>query len=214
MVVTDAATDIAGNFLPALKHAQKLFARQDPQQMAAYSGSTFMPAPAYFVVSYCGRPYRISYPEGEVVGNDLPASEQALLLLYLVQARGTPLSGKWISFMQLPGGLHHQAPFRMQAVDPVARAFGNKPATLERIAGLWGAKHLGIGDTGVIIPALPRVPLAFILWTGDEEFPPNANILFDAAAPDYLDTAGLHVLGLNVSRRLVEVTAENNTGRG
>lgn len=44
--------------------------------------------------------------------------------------------------------------------------------------------------------------MAFVLWSGDDEFAPQANILFDAAAPLYLTTAALWVLGVEVSRKL------------
>lgn len=198
-----AVIDIAGNFVPAREGARGLFAQQDPEQMAARSGTVFVAEQSCFLIPYCGTVYRVSYPDGEVAGADLLVSEQVVLLLYLALARGTPLSGRWISFMQLPGGPHHQVPFRLQAVDPLARAFSSDAVAFEKVAQALGAEPLGIGDAGVVIPALPRLPLAFILWTGDVEFPSNANILFDATAPDYLDTAGLYVLGINVSRRLM-----------
>ena len=31
----------------------------------------------------------------------------------------------------------------------------------------------------MVVTALPLVPLALILWKGDDEFPPEGNILFD-----------------------------------
>ena len=42
------------------------------------------------------------------------------------------------------------------------------------------------GDAGFDFTVFPKVPLRLILWQGDDEFPPDASILFDETAGDYL----------------------------
>jgi hypothetical protein len=56
----------------------------------------------------------------------------------------------------------------------------------------------------VVITALPRVPIAFLLWDGDEELPPDARILFDASVPAYLSTEDAVVLAQQAVFRLIE----------
>jgi hypothetical protein len=46
-------------------------------------------------------------------------------------------------------------------------------------AEVYGAKLFNQGDFSVVIKALPLVPVALILWKGDEEFPPEGTLLFD-----------------------------------
>ena len=58
------------------------------------------------------------------------------------------------------------------------------------------------GDAGVVIPVFPRIPLAFILWEGGEEFAPRSIVLYDSVAEAYLDTAGLYVLGIQAVIRV------------
>ena len=43
----------------------------------------------------------------------------------------------------------------------------------------FGAEPSDQGDVSVLVKALPLVPVALIIWKGDEEFPPEGNILFD-----------------------------------
>jgi hypothetical protein len=38
------------------------------------------------------------------------------------------------------------------------------------------------------------VPIALIFWSGDEEFQPEARILFDSTIPTYLSTEDVAVL--------------------
>jgi len=47
------------------------------------------------------------------------------------------------------------------------------------------------GDVGVRVPFLPKVSISFVLWKGDDEFPPNGKILFDSTITSYLSTEGI-----------------------
>jgi len=56
--------------------------------------------------------------------------------------------------------------------------------------------------------ALPRVWLAVVVYKGDEEFSPAANVLFDAAAANYLPTEDLAVLGGYLASKLVHAAGK------
>lgn len=62
----------------------------------------------------------------------------------------------------------------------MVQAFGDRPELLLEVAGeAFGAEPSDQGDVSVVVKALPLVPVALIIWKGDEEFPPEGNILFD-----------------------------------
>ncbi len=63
-----------------------------------------------------------------------------------------------------------------------------------------------MGDRAFAISVFPRLQLAFILWLADEEWPARANILFDSTASMHLETASLHVLGINAAERIIRLT--------
>ena len=46
--------------------------------------------------------------------------------------------------------------------------------------------------------------MAVTYWRGDEDFAPQAQVLFDAAASPYLPTDGLALLGSNLVTRLLK----------
>ncbi|MEW6660827.1 MAG: DUF3786 domain-containing protein [Bacillota bacterium] len=195
-----------GNYLQGYLRAVEQMAALSPDEMADKSGAVYCSANHHFVLPYCNEKYRISYPGGRVEkegsNEEVPVSDCTLLVLYLIMASGLPSRGRWVSFIELPGGPHHYAPFLHEAANPVARDFGPEPEELVAAAGILGGSRINLGDVGVIIPALPRIPLAVGLWAGNEEFPPKAMVLFDAVAPAQLDTAGLFVLGINVCLKL------------
>ncbi len=78
-----------------------------------------------------------------------------------------------------------------------------------RVGGILAAVELGgtktnYGDTSVVIPAFSRVPINIVIWKGDEEFPPNASILFDETVLDYLSAEDINVLCQTLTWRLVK----------
>jgi hypothetical protein len=54
---------------------------------------------------------------------------------------------------------------------------------------------LAIGDAGYVFQVLPRLKLAVVMWSGDDEFPAQAQVLFQETAPHYLMTEGLAIVG-------------------
>jgi hypothetical protein len=57
--------------------------------------------------------------------------------------------------------------------------FGPDVSLLVKAAEKLGGRAIDAGDAGFEFAVFPRVPIQLILWEGDEEFPPEANILFD-----------------------------------
>ena len=62
----------------------------------------------------------------------------------------------------------------------------------------------------VTINAFKRVPITFVLWRGDEEFPPDGSILFDATVSDYLSIEDINVLCERITWKLVRLLKEGS----
>jgi hypothetical protein len=130
---------------------------------------------------------------------------QALLLTYLVMADGTPPSGHWVAYRDLPDGMFYAQAFRGYAETRLARELGEGGLTAFREAARrLGGKRIAIGDAGYAFRLLPRVHLAAVYWLGDEDFPSQASILFEDSAPHYLSTDGLAVLGSHLTNALLK----------
>ena len=186
--------------------AKSDFAGKDPKVMADQAGGYYEEDGQAVIIDYLGQHCRVSYPEGHVTVQEwppLPHEELIIILQYLAGASGLPRRERWLSFLELPGGPHHFAPFQQEAIFPLANTLGNDSALFLAAAKNLGGVPVDLGHAGLIIPALPKLPLAFLLWMGDDEFPAKANILFDASAPTYLPTASLYMLGIAVSKRLL-----------
>jgi len=159
-----------------------------------------------FEVMFWGKDYVVHYPEIAVqeaeTGQEPPIHYQIIILHYLLTADSTPLADKWISFRDLPGGLVYDRAFQERACLPLIHAFGYNVEAFVRAAEALGGERLTFGDASFFFRILPRIRLAVVLWRGDEELPPSANVLYDAASEHYLPTEDLAVLGGMLSGRL------------
>lgn len=195
------------NFDETANLARSIFAGKPPLEMAANSGCLYDLHKQRFTVPFLGQKYGVTYPEGQVTlshdQSEAPLITTILLLHYLSHATGATLLKSWISYKDLPGGSLYLEPFKNRAVVPFIKKFGGRPDDFALAAKKLGGEKTEHGDLSYIIPALPRVPLLYILWRGDEEFPPNGTILFDDCANAYLHTEDYAILaGMTVGALL------------
>ena len=157
------------------------------------------------IVPYFGQARRITWPEVRVTPDDgtgeISLPEQVLILHYLLNASGEPLTGRTIDFRQVPEGGFYWSAFVSRAQKPLLEAFGPDLPLYVKVAATLGGDPLPLGDAAARFMAFPRVPITHVLWGGDEEFAPEASILFDAAIPGYLPTEDIAALsGASVYR--------------
>ncbi|OGO30964.1 MAG: hypothetical protein A2Z29_01060 [Chloroflexi bacterium RBG_16_56_11] len=197
---------------------EKLAAIADIESQCRKSGARYLPAEKSVVLEHLNRSYQISFPQGEVmlVGSDeaVPARDKILVLHYFINARGTPLSGRMITYKELQEGINYYPTFFKRAISPVVDNFRDKPEMLPEVAKKLGGEKADFGDIATTIYAFPRVPVTFVLWLGDGEFPPDGNIMFDSTITDYLPTEDITILCEIIAWRLVRLlkTGGDNPG--
>lgn len=185
------------NLEPALGKAQEEFARRSPEAMAFNAGGSL--AAGGIRLSFLGREYLISHPGGEIAkctggGEKVTAAVRIILLHYLAQSTPAVPEGRYISFQELPGGSIYLGPYTQRVIRPLLKHFGPQPERLVAAGGKIGGRPAGVGDFSVTLLVLPKIPLTFVVWAGDEEFPPSGNVLFDSSAPRHLPTEDYVVL--------------------
>ncbi|WP_094604819.1 hypothetical protein SPSIL_019280 [Sporomusa silvacetica DSM 10669] len=172
-------------------------AARNPAEMAAYSGAAFDEIKGLFTLKYINDGYTISYPAGEVKfinrQEEAPMPAKIVLLHYLLTAKGQPLAGQWISFKEIPGGMIYLQPFNGRVLGGFKAFFGKNASLLIRAGEKIGGHTVKFGDAAITLDILPQVPVTYVIWEGDEEFPANATALFDATAQYYLPTEDLVV---------------------
>ncbi len=188
------------NYRPALELAQRNLRSLLPEEVARRAGVDLQSTDEgpEFRLRLLGRDYRVPFPECLVydVTTDTPVgvSPTLIVLHYLITADGSPVKHEWIPFRMVPGGGVYETAFRRRSVGPLLRSFAADPAGLDQAAAALGGERADMGDVSYVFNALPRLPMACVLWLGDDEQEAEASILFDADAPSYLPTEDLAAL--------------------
>ena len=148
---------------------------------------------------FLDRVYTISYPDfafsdASDPSAEVPLQEQVLMLHYLLGCQPR-LTGRWVAYREIPGAGFYYGAFVKRAIDPLKKVFGQNVAGLKRAAAKLNATPLDTGEAAFQLHILPYAPIQVILWEGDEEFPAEANVLFDASVGDYLSPEDAAWLG-------------------
>ena len=192
---------------PVIVEARAKLGNLGPGKLALRSGCE-RDAGGTFRLAFFRQEYLIAGQDFTVrradTGKEVSSFTESLILTYLASADGTTPSGRWIGFRDLPNGTFYVRAFQGYSGGRLVRELegltsseqsGGAIATFRRAAQALGGEPLGISDAGFAFTILPRVHLAVVYWEGDEDFPPQARVLFEDTAAHYMPTDGLAVLG-------------------
>ncbi len=143
------------------------------------------------VTPFLDRIYHLSYPDfafGDPAAPDkeIPLQEQVLILHYLQGALKGQILGRWVAYREIPGAGFYFSVFAKRAIDPLKKVFGQRLDGFHAAAAALQGRAVAAGDAGYEFTLFPKAPLQLILYLGDEEFPAEANILFDAGIKELL----------------------------
>ncbi len=152
-----------------------LFSQADPAEITARLG---IPCENNtFHLTLLGIPCAVSYPAAEVTPA-LPIPTQTFLLRYLLEGKRVPFTGTWKTFREMPWGELYIKPYTGRVLTRAAFTFGTRLAAFQAAAGKLGAESVPNGDAGFEFTLIGDYKMRILVWEGDDEFPPNAQVLY------------------------------------
>ena len=140
----------------------------------------------------------------KTVEEELPPFFYLMVLVYLTEAKEAKPSHTWISEKDLRGGsTFFRGPHRLH-VDELQELYGKNLDTFLKAGRRLGGSEILYGDRGFSLEVFPKIPLAYILWKGDEEFPPRIGVLFDSTIESQFPLDVIWCMVAETSRRLAE----------
>ncbi len=122
---------------------------------------------------------------------------------YLLGVRDIyPLGRDLVGPKDLKEGHFFQGPHALK-IERVLETYGKDPAGLGRAAKRLGGERVDMADNTWRLKPFPRIHLYYLLWQGDDEFPPRLNVLFDRSIENILAADAIWGLVTRVSNALV-----------
>jgi len=128
---------------------------------------------------------------------------ELVCLVYLLHAQPEGLSHDLVASQELKSSQFFKGPHALDA-GGVLRRYGQDLEAFRKAARTLGGVALNMADAAYRIPALPKVPLYYLLWEGDAEFEPRLSILFDRSVEQHLPPDALWALVRLASDALIQ----------
>ncbi len=136
-------------------------------------------------VSLLGDTYELNVQDRCILSGscNIPTKEYLSLLLlhYVIGTSGNKYvpAGEWVSFKDVEGGETYYPAYRKGVIEPLLRKYGKHPEGLWSVLERFQGNKIEGSDIGIEITTFSDVRVRIILWKADDEFGPDANILFD-----------------------------------
>jgi hypothetical protein len=150
-------------------------------------------------IPYFHEEYVLNMPDAELTPDTLPMSEKILLLHYLLGPERNNSAAdrdgtEWISFKQLPGAAFYEPTYKKRGPNLVVKFFHAAPEKLITAGAALGGEKGNYGDFSVILHPFPNIDVMLILYTGDDELPPEGQVLFSGNVAGFLSIEDTAVL--------------------
>lgn len=161
-------------------HYEELFKALEPAAAVGRTGVKW--DGKEFYVNLLGREFAIAHPVYAIRALDggalPPLPTQTFLLRYLLEAKEAKWSGEWKTFREMPWGELYIKPYTGRVLTRAAFTFGTRVAKFRAACEKMGADPVKHGDAGFRFDLIGGYQMQILVWEGDDEFPPNAQILY------------------------------------
>ena len=135
-----------------------------------------------FYVNLLGREFALAHPDYAIRATDggavPPLPTQTFLLRYLLESRDVAWQGSWKTFREMPWGEMYIKPYTGRVLTRAAFTFGTRIAAFKAACEKMGATPVKHGDAGYEFCLIGDYRMRILVWEGDDEFPPNAQVLY------------------------------------
>jgi hypothetical protein len=177
-----------------------------PDEVCKRAACRYDAARMSYILSAWGDVYEIT-PEKRRIeclyteGRGPHAYFSVFLIHHLLRVPETGPVHEWISEKDIPGGVTffrgpHEIPTR-----EIADRYENDVDTFRKRCEQLDGQPLPMADAAASFRVTPRTPVAVLYWQGDDDFPPEAKILFDRSLAGYLALDAIYALAVDICAR-------------
>ena len=191
---------------------------RDPDEICLRAAVRFEREQGCYLVPFLNRRYGV-FPGTRLIKRqdargrgDLSFQLCLVLLTYLLRAQSLALSGRMVAGAELRGGSFFFRGPHALFTGPLERRFGSNPEGFLGAGLRLGGDKTDFGQASFRLWPFPRIPLGYILWSGDDEFPARVVVAFDPSVMEHLPLDVVWALVNEVGRALLNEAKSSAQG--
>lgn len=134
------------------------------------------------------------------------------ILDYMLNCKGIPVGGEWVSFREIGGGREKYALFKKRGEDVLKQLADKYTDFFDDIIHMFDGREVEQqfkSDVSVVLYPLPLVPIMICYWKPDDGLDSSLNLFFDKSVGDNLGLESAFFLGTGLANML-EKLAEHH----
>ncbi|MBR5508577.1 MAG: DUF3786 domain-containing protein [Lachnospiraceae bacterium] len=164
----------------------------------------------YLILFYFHQKYGIHRTTGQIIcmEHQKPLSTYTRLNIYTLLwycQESACFQHNWMPFKNLKDASPFGPAFQKTILDVFSSTFSGHMQELTHAMEQLGAQKLPHSDAGYQLNAFSCIPMRFLFWDGDDEFPAQSNILFDKSATDFIHVESLVTIADEALTRIAEL---------
>ncbi len=188
-----------------LEHYLEEYGKIDPKEASERCQVQYDEDTQQFHIRLMGYSYLVSFPDFQVkkeheeeegvflLLDSAPA--KIIVLRFLIQGQLVKSAGRFLTYREVPWGEVYFRQFEGRCLTRLKFSFGFKLDKFAQGMEKLGAKKVSMGDAAYEFEFINGLFVRFILWAGDDEFPPSSQILFADNFPYAYQAEDLAVVG-------------------
>lgn len=131
---------------------------------------------------------------------------------YILNCKGAPITGEWISFRELTGGKEKYALFKKRGEDVLKILADKYTDFFNDVVHMFKGKSVDKkfeSDVSVVLFPFPLVPIMICYWKPEDGLDSSLNLFFDKKVEDNLSAESIFFLGTGFAQ-MVEKLADHH----
>jgi len=137
---------------------------------------------------------------------------QAPLLSYITYKTHADITGKWISFREIEGGIEWQALFTSRCEEPLRKLADDNPDLLNDLIDLFMGKAVDWyeADIALILYPMPKIPVLICYQAPEDDLESKLTIFFDECCSTNLHIKSIFTLSSGLVQMFTKISEHHS----
>jgi hypothetical protein len=133
-------------------------------------------------------------------------------LNYILNSKGSPVQGNWITFRELSGGASRYAHFQQRCEKPLKKVADTYTDLFKDMLEIFDGKQIQSNidsDISILLHPLPLFPMMVCYWKPEEGIESALHIYFDSVSDENLDIESIYTMNEGIAMMFEKIAVRH-----